>query len=311
MRTRVSILIPCYNADAWIAQAIESALSQTWSDKEIIVVDDGSTDGSLDVIRQYDGRVRWETGPNLGANSARNRLLELARGEWVQYLDADDYLLPHKIARQMEFVAAHADLDVVFGPVTLEHWSEEGIRRELLPIPEPQDLWVLLASWELPQTGAPIWRRQAIFDVGGWKHDQPCCQEHELYLRLLVSEKRFAYHPRNGAIYRQWSNETVCKRDIAEVHRRRLEIEQRLEDHLREINQLTRERLRAINQARFQIARIAWQYDPYLAEEIMDQVQRLDPKFTPIGAAAPVHYRLVFHLLGFQIAERLAAAVRK
>ena len=76
----VSILIPCYNAERWIAQAIESALAQTWSEKEIIVVDDGSTDRSLEVIRQFDGRIRWETGPNRGGNVARNRLLELARG---------------------------------------------------------------------------------------------------------------------------------------------------------------------------------------------------------------------------------------
>src|SRR5262249_5579010 len=147
---------------------------------------------------------------------------------------------------------------------------------ELVPIAGPYDPWMLLAAWGLPQTGAPLWRKQAIFDVGGWTPDQPCCQEHETYLRLLMSEKRFAYHPTNGAVYRQWSMDTVCKRDISEVHRRRLEIEQRLEDHLRETQQLTSERLRAINQARFQIARIAWQYDPSLAVRIMDRVRKLD-----------------------------------
>jgi len=307
----VSILIPCYNAERWVAQAIESALQQRWAENEIIVVDDGSTDRSLDIIRQYDGRIRWETGPNRGGNSARNRLLELARGEWVQYLDADDYLLPHKIARQMEFVAAHADLDVAFGPVTLEHWSEHGTRRELLLISEPHDLWVLLARWKLPQTGAPLWRKQAILDVGGWKPDQPCCQEHELYLRLLISDKRFAYCSTNGAVYRQWTTETVCRRDISEVHRRRLEIEQRLEDHLREKKQLTSERLRAINQARFETARIAWQYDSSLARRIMDQVRKLEPKFSPTGDAARGHYRLIYHWLGFRAAETLAAATRK
>jgi hypothetical protein len=307
----VSILIPCYNAEPWIATAIESAMAQTWSLKEIIVVDDGSTDRSLDIIRQFNGRIRWETGPNYGGNTARNRLLELARGEWVQYLDADDYLLPEKIAQQMQFVSAHADLDIVFGPITLEHWTEQGSRRELLPIPEPDDLWILLAAWGMPQTGAPLWRKQAIFDVGGWNPDQPCCQEHELYLRLLMDEKRFAYHPTNGAVYRQWSTETVCKRNISEVHSRRLEIEQRLENHLREKGQLTWERLRAINQARFEIARIAWQYDSNLAGEIMDQVRSLDPKFSPTGVAAPAHYRVVFHSLGFQAAEGLAAVARR
>jgi hypothetical protein len=168
-----------------------------------------------------------------------------------------------------------------------------------------------LASWKLPQTGAALWRTQAILDVGGWKLDQPCCQEHELYLRLLVGDKRFAYCPSNGAVYRQWSNSTVCKRDISEVHRRRLEIEQRLEDHLREKKQLTSERLRSINQARFETARTAWQYDSDWAQDIMDHVKRRDPKFVPTGPAAPGHYRLVFHSLGFQAAERLASAVRR
>src|SRR5262249_20882568 len=152
MGSLVSILIPCYNAERWIAQAIESALAQTWYTKEIVVVDDGSTDRSLEVVRKFDGRIRWESGPNRGGGAARNRLLALARGEWLQYLDADDYLLPNKIAHQMEFVARQADVDVVFGPVTLEHWSERDTRQEILPIPDRHDVWILLASWGLPQT---------------------------------------------------------------------------------------------------------------------------------------------------------------
>ena len=100
----ISILIPCFKAERWIAQAIESALAQTWPEKEVIVVDDGSTDGSLEVIKSFGDRIRWETGPNRGGNAARNRLLELARGEWLQYLDADDYLLSNKVTEQMEFL---------------------------------------------------------------------------------------------------------------------------------------------------------------------------------------------------------------
>ena len=69
----------------------------------------------------------------------------------------------------MEFLALHPQTDVVFGPVTLEHWTQSEVRRELLPIPEPHDPWVLLARWYLPQTGSSLWRKQAILDVGGWK----------------------------------------------------------------------------------------------------------------------------------------------
>jgi glycosyltransferase involved in cell wall biosynthesis len=306
----VSILIPCFNAARWIDQAIKSALAQTWQKREVIVVDDGSTDGSLEIVKSFGAQILWETGPNRGGNAARNRLLELARGDWLQYLDADDYLLPDKISQQMLFVAAHSGSDVVFGPVTLEHWSERHTRRELLPIHKPKDVWVLMASWGLPQTGAPLWRKQSIIDVGGWKPDQPCCQEHELYLRLLMAGKRFAYHPTNGAVYRQWSTETVCKRNISEVHRRRLEIEQRLEDHLRKKNKLTSERLRAINQARFEIARNVWQFDQNMARKIIDQIRSADSKFLPTGPAAPGRYRLVYRCFGFQAAERLAAVGR-
>jgi hypothetical protein len=126
-----------------------------------------------------------------------------------------------------------------------------------------------------------------------------------------MSGGHFAYCRTNGAVYRHWSNETVSKKSISEVYRRRLEIEQRIEDHLREKNRLTHERLRAINQARFEIARIAWHYDSILARGIIKQVRSLDPTFSPSGSAAPKRYRLVFQLLGFETAERLATLVRK
>jgi glycosyltransferase involved in cell wall biosynthesis len=303
----ISILIPCHNAERWVAEAIESALAQAWPKTEIIVVDDGSTDGSLDVIKQFGDRIRWETGPKRGGNPARNRLLELARGQWLQYLDADDYLLPDKIAKQAEFLDSHPDTDVIFGTVTMEHWAQHAVRRELLPIPEPHDPWVLLARWYLPQTGAPLWRRSALVDVGGWKPDQPCCQEHELYLRLLMADKRFTYCKHNGAVYRQWGEHTVCKRNVPEVHRRRLEIEKRMEEFLRARGVLTHDRLHAINQARLETARSAWQYDHVFASAIMAQVRASEPSFVPDnGPAVPRHYRLALRLLGFTAAETLA-----
>jgi glycosyltransferase involved in cell wall biosynthesis len=310
MQSLVSILIPCYNAERWIAQAIESALAQTWIAKEVIVVDDGSADRSLEVIRSFGNRIRSETGTHQGGNAARNHLLEMAQGEWVQYIDADDYLLPDKITDQMVFLASHADADVVFSPVTLERWSARGCPCELLPIPKPHDPWVLLARWWLPQTGASLWRKRAISDVGGWKLDQLCCQEHELYLRLLIGNKRFVYCPRNGAIYRQWSGGTVCTHDIKEVHRRRLEIKHRAENHLAKTSQLTSERLRALNQARFEIARTVWHYDPDFAGEIIAQIRSLEPQFIPEGRAAPARYRFVYRCFGFKAAENVAAVTR-
>ena len=107
MSKLVSIIIPCYNAEKWLTEAIDSCLNQTYSNIEVIVVDDGSTDGSLDIIKSYGNKIIWETGKNKGGNHARNRGFVLSKGAYIQFLDADDYILPEKIARQVDFLEQH------------------------------------------------------------------------------------------------------------------------------------------------------------------------------------------------------------
>ncbi len=103
MRPQVSILIPAYNAEKWIADTIRSAIAQTWEPQEIIVVDDGSTDRTLAVARQFESEsLHVVTQKNQGAAAARNKALSLSHGDYIQWLDADDLLAPDKIALQME-----------------------------------------------------------------------------------------------------------------------------------------------------------------------------------------------------------------
>src|SRR3954465_6548006 len=97
----VSIVIPCYNSARFLVETVESALSQTYTPAEIILVDDGSTDGSAELIRSYGHRVKAEFGPNCGGGAARNRGTALARGEFIQYLDADDLLIPDAIEKRV------------------------------------------------------------------------------------------------------------------------------------------------------------------------------------------------------------------
>ena len=110
----VSIIIPCFNCEKWVAQAVESCINQTYPNIEVIVVDDGSTDKSVEVLRQFLPRIRLETGPNRGGNAARNTAFKLSMGEYIQYLDADDYLEPDKISRQVQFLE-ETKADVVYG----------------------------------------------------------------------------------------------------------------------------------------------------------------------------------------------------
>ena len=103
MKPLVSILIPAYNAEAWISDTLRSAIAQTWEQKEIVVVDDGSTDGTLAIARQFESsQLRVVTHENQGAAATRNKALSLCQGDFIQYLDADDLMGPEKIASQME-----------------------------------------------------------------------------------------------------------------------------------------------------------------------------------------------------------------
>ncbi|MGA8088015.1 MAG: glycosyltransferase family A protein [Terracidiphilus sp.] len=103
VRPLVSILVPAYNAEKWLADTLRSALAQTWDRKEIIVVDDGSNDQTLSVARSFEsGILRVFTQAHQGAAATRNNALSISRGEFIQWLDADDLLSPNKIALQME-----------------------------------------------------------------------------------------------------------------------------------------------------------------------------------------------------------------
>ena len=105
MSPLVSILIPAYNAELWIAETIRSALGQTWPRKEIIVVDDGSNDQTLPIVQKFASKtVSVVTQENQGVCAARNRAYELCQGDYIQWLDADDLLSPDKIAKQVEAV---------------------------------------------------------------------------------------------------------------------------------------------------------------------------------------------------------------
>src|SRR4029079_2135106 len=111
----VSILIPAYNAECWIAHTVRSALAQTWPRTEIIVVDDGSRDRTLSIARHFASKsVSVVTQDNQGGSAARNRAFRLCQVDFIQWLDADDLLSPNKIARQMEVAAKATDKGILF-----------------------------------------------------------------------------------------------------------------------------------------------------------------------------------------------------
>jgi glycosyltransferase involved in cell wall biosynthesis len=111
----VSVVVPAYNAERFLARAMRSALAQTYTNLELIVVDDGSTDATVEVIRSFrDPRVQYLSQPNHGQGAARNHGIMSSAGRYVTFLDADDAYLPAKVQRQVQFLETHREYQVVF-----------------------------------------------------------------------------------------------------------------------------------------------------------------------------------------------------
>ena len=302
MKPRVSICIPCFNAERWIAAAVRSALAQTWPEIEVIVVDDGSTDGSLEALREFGATIRVLRGEHRGGNSARNLAWRSAQGEWIQFLDADDYLLPEKIARQFEEAA---DGDVLFSPV----WEEKDGVRTVAEIDAAQDIHALWLSWQFPQTGGCLWRRSALESIGGWNEAVPCCQDPELYLRGVQAGLRFSYAPTPNAVYRVWSDETLCRKDPMQMAEVRTELFQNLIDWMRKRQLLGEHHIRLAGRAFFEMSRTLARYDLPRAARYHRQKKRAG-LIRLAGPAAPLSYRAAYHLLGFSFAEKVAVGLR-
>ena len=193
---------------------MQSALDQTWSNKEVIVIDDGSTDGSLEVIKSFGNKIHWETGPNRGGNHARNRGFALSKGECIQFLDADDYLLPPKIERQVKaFKETNAD-------VVYEDWQRLAYDRDgsskLLPVEisgrHEDILEALLAGWAPPPC-AFLFNRKVIEGVSGWNEELTSAQDWELHIRIAIAGLDYRYVPGCHSVYRRPPMPTVSIRD--------------------------------------------------------------------------------------------------
>ncbi len=211
----VSVIIPCFNAERWIAEAITSCLSQTYPEIEVIVVDDGSSDRSLEVIKSFSHKITWTaTGKNLGGNHARNLGFTLAKGQYIQYLDADDFLKSNKIAKQVTHLEQFQG-DIIYCDVAYQHHPANGspYREEakFLGIAgrTADFLYSLLAYGCLPPM-AYLLRREVVLNSSGWDENLRAGQDRDFLLNLAIHQNlKVLYRPGFDCFYRRYGNVTV------------------------------------------------------------------------------------------------------
>ena len=204
----VSIIIPCYNNEEFVRNAIDSALNQKYPSIQVIVVDDGSSDHSLNIIRSFGDRIQWESQVNQGAPTARNRGLQLSTGKYVKFLDADDLLLPGSLALQVQQSADIGDGQkaIVYGEAIwvnqhLQPTQQHPLRPRLAG--EGTVTHILTAC---PLTSCPLHKRDYLLEVGGFDVSLPRGQEHDLHLRLALAGVEFRYHSAPVYHYRNYES---------------------------------------------------------------------------------------------------------
>jgi glycosyltransferase involved in cell wall biosynthesis len=299
----VSILIPCYNASPWIGKAIESALGQTWPEKEVVVLDDGSTDNSMETIRRFAPHIRVNQQANSGQNASRNRLTELGRGEWLIFLDADDEMLPDCVEQKMK-VADGAD--VIYGTMEVACFvGEEKTRFSTRQARDYDDPIAMAFAWKYPNTSAIAFRKSAILEAGGWDTTVKNCTDYALLFPLLSLGKKFRAAPNSVSLYRQWSPDQAVYQDPLRKMRTRFHLMRRSAETFAAVGLLTPERKDSFEMESFNLLRSLAHLNLTEAVALHRELLEWNPKFS-----ASTHswvYNKLYQCMGFSAAERVAS----
>lgn len=195
MTTPVSILMPCYNAERYLAAAVRSVLAQTHGDFELIAIDDGSTDRTLAILNEFaaaDSRVRVISHENRGMGRALNDALEQCRHEWVARMDADDVMLPNRLERQLAFVAGRPE--VVVASSLVQYIDESGavIGRNRSEFTDSLKVVEAVAEHRLVGFHHPavLMRRDVVKEAGGYRPQFWPCDDADLWNRIAERRPR-------------------------------------------------------------------------------------------------------------------------
>jgi glycosyltransferase involved in cell wall biosynthesis len=206
MTPRVSVIMPAYNVEAFVAESIESVLAQTYRDYELVVVDDGSLDGTPALLQHYatahPDRIRIVVQENCGPSRARNAALRVAVGSVYAFLDSDDVWAPAYLAEQMRILDTEIDVDIVTGNAFLRGGAGDG--RTARPFPDPRpapDLMQILLDDEAVFI-MTVLRREVVDSIGGFDEDLFTNEDYDLWIRAARAGFRFRRNPRPLGWYR-------------------------------------------------------------------------------------------------------------
>ena len=214
---RVSVIIPTYNSAQYLAEAIDSVLNQTYTNYEIIVIDDGSTDNTIEILEQYKEKIYYIYQENQGVSAARNKGISLAQGELIAFLDADDIFMTHKLAKQVAVFDRQPELGIVNSGFRLIRENGEFIAdvKRWETIPE-----LTIETWILHQPVLPsamMFRKQWLEKVGGFDTRWFSSEDVDLVFRLIAKGCRGIWLPQITLYYRRHDRSATWKNSLKQA----------------------------------------------------------------------------------------------
>lgn len=307
----VSIIIPVYNKATFIRETLDSALAQTYLNTEIILVDDGSTDGSLEILEHYakdfPKKIRLFAQKNAGVSSATNKGIQMAKGDYIQFLDADDLLSPDKIKLQLRLLEGEDKLTmcscewVTFlgEPEKHQTWNLKVFKDYSDPVEMVLDLY---NQSEMMQPGVYLCTRELIQKAGPWDESLTINQDGEFFLRVMLQAKEVLFEPTVKVFYRKPGVTNVSQQKSYPASQSLLESYRCYEREL--LKKEDSERVRAAlakNYLRF--IYVTFPMYPDLIKEAEKEIKKFE--FTnPIHIGGP-KFQLMTKLIGFKNSLRL------
>ncbi len=216
----VSVIIPCYNVQEYIIECVESVLNQTHQHIEIICIDNNSTDETWSILLELNKKhpqIIIDKELKAGAPSASNKGLTLAKGEWIQFLDADDLLLSTKIEHQLQLVKSSLNVnDFVAASFVRRDLKGKDTVTQVSLIDGLINCYNLAFINQLGITSSNFWKKTALAEVGNWNENIKSSQESELMMRLTLNGNKFINDPEPLTIIRERVSGQISQRNPSE-----------------------------------------------------------------------------------------------
>lgn len=299
----ISVIIPCFNVEEYIEDCINSVILQTYKNTEIICIDNNSTDNTwhiLNKLKEVYPFLILDKEEKKGASAARNKGLSLATGTWIQFLDADDILLPEKISEQVNMLKENPTAVLIAGSY---HIVDSAGKKSTFEV-KPGNKWQKLIEGSLGCTISNLFEKNAVLAAGGWDEAQKSSQEFKLMFDILKTL------PAAGVIYDAAANVVYQKRGEGSISSnykeniaRFIELRKKIYDFLKQAN-ITEVPESFYLNAVFQKLRVLYTLDK---EKAIIFYKTIFPKgFVPCKSIlTPTYYLLLYKLLGFKAGEEL------